>query len=203
MNTHSKSEKAEAKPDKAVRIKDAATRVFANKGFYNSTIADVAKVAEVAEGTIYLYFKNKDDLLISIFEGSMDFFIQQVTQEIATVKNPEDKLKKFISLHLRLVQENPDLAQVLQIELRQSTKFMKEYEGGKFGDYLNVVRNILEEGREQGVFRKDIEPRILRRTIFGAVDEMALDWLLMPKKKYTLEACAEQLSALFLKGIIN
>lgn len=189
------------KTDKALRIKEAATRVFSQKGFYNSTIADVAKVAEVAEGTIYLYFKNKDDLLISIFEGSMDFFIQQVTQEIAQVVSPDEKLKRFISLHLRLVQENPDLAQVLQIELRQSTKFMKEYEGGKFGDYLNVVRNILEEGREQGVFRQDIEPRILRRTIFGAVDEMALDWLLMPKKKYSLEVCAEQLSALFLNGI--
>ncbi len=207
MSAHSKADKPENKPDakadKAIRIKDAATRVFANKGFYNSTIADVAKVAEVAEGTIYLYFKNKDDLLISIFEGSMDFFIQQVTAEIATVGNPEDKLKRFINLHLKLVQENPDLAQVLQIELRQSTKFMKEYEGGKFGDYLNVVRNILEEGRDQGIFRQDIDPRILRRTIFGAVDEMALDWLLMPKKKYSLEACAEQLSALFLKGITN
>ena len=189
------------KTDKALRIKEAATRVFSKKGFYNSTIADVAKVAEVAEGTIYLYFKNKDDLLISIFEGSMDYFIQVVTSELEPEKDPREKLRKFINLHLKLVEKNPDLAQVLQIELRQSSKFMKEYEGGKFGEYLNVVRTILEEGREQGVFRQDIEPRILRRTIFGAVDEMALDWLLMPKKKYSLEVCAQQLSDLFLKGI--
>ena len=189
------------KTDKALRIKEAATRVFSKKGFYNSTIADVAKVAEVAEGTIYLYFKNKDDLLISIFEGSMDYFIQVVTSELEPEKDPREKLRKFINLHLKLVEKNPDLAQVLQIELRQSSKFMKEYDGGKFGEYLNVVRTILEEGREQGVFRQDIEPRILRRTIFGAVDEMALDWLLMPKKKYSLEVCAQQLSDLFLKGI--
>ena len=189
------------KTDQALRIKEAATRVFSKKGFYNSTIADVAKVAEVAEGTIYLYFKNKDDLLISIFEGSMDYFIQVVTSELEPEKDPREKLRKFINLHLKLVEKNPDLAQVLQIELRQSSKFMKEYEGGKFGEYLNVVRTILEEGREQGVFRQDIEPRILRRTIFGAVDEMALDWLLMPKKKYSLEVCAQQLSDLFLKGI--
>ena len=187
--------------DKSLRILDAATRVFARKGFYNSTIADVAKAAEVAEGTIYLYFKNKDDLLISIFEHSMEIFIQEVTKELERVDDPRGKLKTFLSLHLQLVQKNPDLAQVLQIELRQSSKFMKEYEGGKFSDYLNLVRGILEEGQEKGVFRKNLEPRILRRAIFGAVDELALEWLLMPKKKYSLEECAEQISDMVIRGI--
>lgn len=187
--------------DKSLRIMDAAIRVFARKGFYNATISDVAKVAEVAEGTIYLYFKNKDDLLISIFEHSMDLFIQEVKKELDGLEDPKEKLKKFLALHLRLVQKNPDLAQVLQIELRQSSKFMKEYEGGKFSDYLNVVRAILEEGQAKGVFRKDLEPRILRRAIFGAVDEMALEWLLMTKKKYSLELCTEQIGELFIRGI--
>lgn len=183
------------------RILEAATRVIAKKGFYNSTIADVAKAAEVAEGTIYLYFKNKDDLLISIFEHSMDLFIQEVQKELEGIKDPKEKLKKFLALHLQLVQENPDLAQVLQIELRQSSKFMKEYEGGKFGDYLNVVCTIMEEGQGTGVFRKELEPRVLRRAIFGAVDEMALEWLLMKKKKYSLEEGAEQISELLIKGL--
>ena len=189
--------------EKASRIRDAATVVFAKKGFYNATIADVAKAAEVAEGTIYLYFKNKDDLLISIFEQSIDFFIQEVKKEIDGIKNPKDKLRRFLTLHLKLVQENPNLAQVLQIELRQSSKFMKEYEGGKFADYMNVVRAILEEGKELGVFREDINPRILRRAIFGAVDELALEWLVMEKKKYSLEECADQISNVFIKGIIK
>jgi TetR/AcrR family fatty acid metabolism transcriptional regulator len=189
------------KEDKSLRILDAAIRIFARKGFYNSTIADVAKVAEVAEGTIYLYFKNKDDLLISIFEHSMDLFIAEAQKELGGVDDPKDKLQRFIALHLKLVQKNPELAQVLQIELRQSSKFMKEYEGGKLIDYLNVVRGILEEGQAQGVFRKGLEPRILRRAIFGCIDELALEWLLMTKKKYSLEACAEQVSDLFIRGI--
>ena len=189
------------KEDKSLRILDAAIRVFARKGFYNSTIADVAKIAEVAEGTIYLYFKNKDDLLISIFEHSMDLFIQEANKEIEGIEDPKEKLKRFVSLHLKLVQKNPELAQVLQIELRQSSKFMKEYEGGKFSDYLNVVRSILEEGQEKGIFRKSLEPRILRRAIFGAVDELALEWVWMSKKKYSLEACAEQVGEMFIKGI--
>lgn len=192
-----------SKEEKSLRILDAAMRIFARKGFYNATIADVAKVAEVAEGTIYLYFKNKDDLLISIFEHSMDLFIEEAQKELAGVADPKEKLKRFIGLHLRLVQKNPELAQVLQIELRQSSKFMKEYEGGKFSDYLNVVRGILEEGQASGIFRKDLEPRILRRAIFGCVDELALEWLLMTKKKYSLEACAEQVGDLFVRGISN
>lgn len=187
--------------NKTIRILDAATRIFAKKGFYNATISDVAKVAEVAEGTIYLYFKNKDDLLISIFEHSMDLFIQEVNRELTGVPDPKEKLKRFLSLHLRLVQKNPDLAQVLQIELRQSSKFMKEYEGGKFSEYLNVVRSILEEGQQKGIFRPEIDPRILRRAIFGAVDEMALEWIWMKRKKYSLEACVEQIGSLFIKGI--
>lgn len=191
------------KEDKSLRILDAAIRVFARKGFYNSTIADVAKVAEVAEGTIYLYFKNKDDLLISIFEHSMGLFIEEAESELQLVEDPKEKLKRFISLHLRLVQKNPELAQVLQIELRQSSKFMKEYEGGKFSEYLNVVRRILEDGQEKGVFRRDFEPRILRRAIFGCIDELALEWLLMSKKKYSLETCADQVGDLFVRGISN
>jgi TetR/AcrR family fatty acid metabolism transcriptional regulator len=190
-----------AKEEKSLRILDAAIRIFARKGFYNSTIADVAKVAEVAEGTIYLYFKNKDDLLISIFEHSMDLFIAEAQKELEGVADPKEKLKRFIALHLKLVQKNPELAQVLQIELRQSSKFMKEYEAGKLIDYLNVVRGILEDGQAQGVFRKGLEPRILRRAIFGCIDELALEWLLMTKKKYSLESCAEQVSDMFIRGI--
>ncbi len=187
---------------KSVRILEAATKVFAKKGFYNATIADIAKVAEVAEGTIYLYFKNKDDLLISIFENSMELFLQEARREIEGVGDPKEKLRRFIGLHLRLVQENPDLAQVLQIELRQSSKFMQEYQGGKLSEYLNVVRGILEEGQSRKIFRQEIDPRILRRAIFGAVDELSLEWLLMQKKKYSLESCAGQVSDLFIRGIL-
>ena len=129
--------------EKYQKIILAATKVFAQKGFYNSKVADVAKEANVADGTIYLYFKNKDDLLISIFEESIDTFTLEVQKQIAGVTDPIEKLKRFITLHLELVRSNQDTAQVLQIELRQSTKFIKEYAGTKFKDYLNIVSDIL------------------------------------------------------------
>lgn len=187
--------------DKYERIIQAATRVFASKGFYNAKVADVAREADVADGTIYLYFKNKDDLLISIFEHSMDTFIHALQRTLEGVTSPVEKLKRFICLHLELVQNNQDVAQVLQIELRQSSKFMKEYAATKFKDYLDIIAKILEEGQGQGLFNPAINPSIIKRTIFGAVDEMALDWVLMKKKKYSIEEVAEQLCILFANGL--
>lgn len=189
-------------PDKRIKIIEAATRVFSEQGFYNSTVADVAREADVADGTIYLYFKNKDDLLISLFEHSMEFFIQAAHEEMATTTNPAEKLKKFIALHLHLVQRNQNLAQVIQIELRQSSKFMKEYANEKFFEYLSIVQKILEEAQEKGIFRRDADPVILKRAIFGAVDEMALEWVLMKKKRYSMDQAADQLCTMFIEGLL-
>lgn len=187
--------------EKYQKIIQAATHVFAQKGFYNSKIADIAKEAQVADGTIYLYFKNKDDLLISIFESSIDNFTSEVQKIVETIQNPVEKLHRFIWLHLELVRLNQDTAQVLQIELRQSSKFMKEYAATKFRDYLDIIARILQEGQEQGVFKSAMNPAIVKRAIFGAVDEMALEWVLMKKKKYTMEEVAEQLCAMFIDGL--
>lgn len=188
-------------PIKREKIIRAATQVFAQNGFYNSTVADVAHEADVADGTIYLYFKNKDDLLISIFEASMDMFILSATEELKKYHSATDQLKKFIELHLKLVQENQDIAQVIQIELRQSSKFMKEYVNTKFFEYLGILETILIQGQQRGEFRKTANAEILKRTIFGAIDEMALEWVLMKRKRYSMEQAASQLCDLFVKGL--
>jgi len=190
-----------AQSDKYQKIIQAATHVFASKGFYNSKVSDIASEADVADGTIYLYFKNKDDILISIFEYSMDTFIGSVERTLQGIKDPIEKLHRFIFLHLELVQNNQDVAQVLQIELRQSSKFMKEYAATKFMDYLNIISKILEEGQSGGVFKKEINPMIVKRAIFGAVDEMALEWVLMKKKKYSMQEVADQICRMLTEGL--
>lgn len=196
-------------PDKKIsaqkyqRIIDAAIKVFSKKGFYNAKVADVAREADVADGTIYLYFKNKDDLLISIFEHSMDYFFQQVGDRLNEITDPKEKLKKFIELHLTLVQKNQDLTQVLQIELRSSNKFMTEYKAEKFFQYLRLVENIIIEGQSQGLFRKDINAQIAKRVVFGAIDELALEWVLNKKQRHTMEDVAQQLFTILHEGIKN
>ena len=189
--------------DKYGRIITAATRIFAEKGFFKTTVSDIASAAEVAEGTIYLYFKNKDDVLISIFENSMDMFLREAEQDLAKINNAAERLRRFIHLHLRLVEEHKDLARVLHVELRQSAMFMREYRGGKFRDYLQFVQTLIEEGQSQDIFRSDLDPRLLRRSIFGALDETALRWVVSEKKPYDLDECADQLADLFLNGLIK
>lgn len=188
---------------KRQRIIEAAIMVFSENGFYNSTVADVASKADVADGTIYLYFKNKDDLLISIFEYSMDIFIQASEEKLKTTEDPKEKLEKFIHLHLELVQKHQELAQVIQVELRQSSKFIKEYVNEKFFQYLGIVGNILEEGKEKGTFKNNLHSSVLKRALFGAIDEIALEWVLMKKKRYSMEEAARQLTIMILDGIAN
>src|SRR2546430_7033936 len=126
MSGHSSAGPAEG--GKRSRILDAAVRVFAEKGFYGARVAEIAREAGVADGTIYLYFKSKDDLLISLFEDRMENVNQNLRDAIAAAPadDPIAKLRSAIRLHLVLVEKNQHLAEVLTVELRQSAKFMKE-----------------------------------------------------------------------------
>ncbi|MBD3287851.1 TetR family transcriptional regulator [candidate division KSB1 bacterium] len=187
--------------DKRQRILKAAARVFSRKGFYKSTVAEIAKEAQVADGTIYLYFKNKDDILITLFEDEMATVIREMKQELSGLDTAEQKIRKFIEKHLALIDENRELAEVIQIELRQSHKFMKEYSGTKFRDYVNIISSIINEGQKNGEFNQDIIPGIAKIVLFGSLDELSNYWVLSKRKKYSLSLCAQITGDIFLSGI--
>jgi len=192
-----------AKDDKRSRILKAAVKVFAQRGFYNAKVSQIAKHAGIADGTIYLYFKNKDEILISIFEEEMAKFISKIRSLIESETCVKKKLEVFVKTHLDFVKKNPKLAQVFQLELRQSNKFIKEYAGSKLKEYLNVAGDIFEEGQRQGIIRKDIHPGLMKRALFGSLDEVATHWVLMKNGKYDLEKSAEQIADIFMSGIIT
>jgi TetR/AcrR family fatty acid metabolism transcriptional regulator len=183
------------------QIIEAAVKVFAKKGFYNAKVSEIAREANVADGTIYLYFKNKDDILISLFEEKMHLWIEHVEEEISKVEDPLEKIRAFVGQHLSMIKENKYLAEVMQIELRQSSKFMRRYVPVKFLEYLDLIGRIIEEGKQRGVIRKDVIPAIAKRAIFGALDEMLLYWVLAKKPKYSMEESIEQLSHLLIDGL--
>ena len=119
-------------PEKRVRILDAALKVFATRGFYNAKVSEVAREAGVADGTIYLYFESKDALLIALFEDRMQRIIARANDELARSEGSVlDKIRQAIALHLSLVVDDPDLAEFITVELRQSGKFIKEYDNTK------------------------------------------------------------------------
>jgi TetR/AcrR family transcriptional regulator, fatty acid metabolism regulator protein len=167
-----------SREDKRRRIVDAAVHVFAEKGFFGARVAEIAEAAGVADGTIYLYFKSKDDILISLFEEKMAEIIKRLQEILSGLDDPEVKMRRYIVEHLKLVAEQPHLMQVLTVELRQSARFIKEYSPKAFARYLAVIGNILEEGQRKGIFRRDLEPSIFRRALFGAIDEISLEWVL-------------------------
>ena len=193
--------KKENNKDKRERILKAATQVFARNGFYKSKIAEIAQRANVADGTIYLYFKNKDDLLISLFEDEMNRIIQKMKEEISKADGFENKIRTFIQVHLDIVARNRDLAEVLQIELRQSHKFMKEYMGTKLNDYLNIISAIINQGQRNGEVRSDVIPGIAKRILFGALDELSGFWVLSKNKRYSLAISGKTLGDIFIMGL--
>jgi len=187
--------------EKRDRILRAAVKIFSRKGFFNSKVSEIARAASVADGTIYLYFKNKDDLLISLFEEKMGEVVADVRRRTADGGNALEKLKIFIGNHMDLLEREAGLVEVLQVELRQSTKFLKDYTPVKFFEYLEIISDILEEGKKEGVLRPDLNISIARRAIFGALDELSLTYILSRKPKYHPAVTAAELCRLLLEGL--
>jgi len=196
--------KDRSRTDKRERILAAAVKVFAERGFYNAKVSQVAAEAGVADGTIYLYFKNKDDLLISAFEDRMSWINSRLTNELETRQPPVDRLRRFFAMHLLLAVHSRDLAEFITVELRQSARFIKEYKNPKFAEYLNILRGLIVEGQQQGAFRRDVDARIVTRALFGMLDEVMLT-LVLSRKTPTEEQVAfyvDQLEKVVLQGLL-
>ena len=190
------------KSNKHTKIIEAAIIVFAKKGFFSARISDIAKEAKVADGTIYLYFNNKYDILISLFEEEIGKIILEIKLLLENATDPREMLHIFALHHMQLMAEHKELAEVLQMELRQSNKFMKEYRNTKFIEYVDVVSAIIHKGQEEGVFRQSLLPGVFKRAFFGALDETSRLWILSPDHHYTIDETASQISDIFITGIM-
>lgn len=179
----------------------AATKVFARRGYFNAKIADIAKEAGIADGTVYLYFKSKDEILHSVFDQAMEEFIADGKKELAELDAPQDKLRRIAELHLEKLGADRDMAIVFQIELRGSTKFMREFSAAGFAEYLGIIHDTIEEGQRQKIFRDDIHPIICAKILYGALDEMVTNWILSPRK-YKLAPLADDVLKIFLGGVL-
>src|SRR5438132_12702675 len=157
--------------DKRARIIDAAIKVFAERGFHTATVAEIARVAGVADGTIYLYFKSKDDLLLRLFDEKMTDLLAQLRAALAEEKSAPARLRRFIQLHLSLVERNPDLAAVLIVELRQRAQFIKAADRAKLAAYVDLIAEVVRAGQESGELSDTISPATAKKAVFGALDE--------------------------------
>lgn len=187
--------------DKREAILRAAINVFARNGYFNSKVSDVASEARIADGTVYLYFKSKDDILHSIFDRAMAEFIAEGQRELAAIVSPIDKLTRIAELHLEKLGADRDLAVVFQVELRGSIKHMLEFSAAGFGEYLDIIKHTIEEGQRAGEFRNDIKSVVAAKMIYGSLDEMVTNWILS-KRSYPLEPLAAEVMKIFYGGIL-
>ncbi len=202
MAIHSAANKGKGSaPDKRDRILNAAIKVFAKNGFYATRVSEIAKAAGVADGTIYLYFKNKDDVLISIFEDGIRRLLT-ILRKVAASDDPvEQRIKRIIELQLGLLEDQRDLAEVITVNLRQSSRLLKQYGAPLFMEYIEVLAGVVDEGQKQGTFRSDLNSRVVARALFGALDGILLTWALGEADPQALRRAASHCASLFLEGL--
>src|SRR6266481_7967072 len=178
--------------DKHKRILYAAIEVFAEHGYFQARISDIAVKAGVADGTIYLYFKNKEQILMAALDFAFHRFMKVAKEEMKTIQGPRERLLRLAELHLEKMGENRGIAVVFQTEVRQSARFLKEFSHKHLIEYFDLVRSIVQEGQQQGIFRKEVSDKIAANCIFGALDAMVTSWLLS-EKDYRLAHAAPAL----------
>ena len=184
---------------KYMQIIDAAVIAIAENGYHQAQVSKIAKQAGVADGTIYLYFKNKEDILISLFEEKMGNFIEEIDQLIAGKEKATEKLLMMIEAHFELLSADHHLAIVTQLELRQSNKDLRMKINDILKGYLKVIDKILIEGKENGEFSSNLDIRLARQMVFGTIDETVTSWV-MNEEKYDLKALAHPVHQLLING---
>ena len=187
--------------DKRERILRAAVRVFARKGFYATRVSEIAKAAGVADGTIYLYFKNKDDVLVSVFEDRITKLIAVLRAEIDKGGTFDEKFRRVVELQLGLLEGQRDLAEVVTVNLRQSSRLLKQFATPLFTQYLELIAGLVAEGQREGSVRSDVSSRVLARSLWGALDGVAVTWALGGGEAGQLARAATQVSTVFLDGL--
>jgi TetR/AcrR family fatty acid metabolism transcriptional regulator len=190
------------KSEKYHQILDAAVKVFAEQGFFQSTVAQIAREAGVADGTIYLYFKNKDDILLQFFSFKTRQIFDRFQEVVDKAETSDQKLKNLISRHLEEFQRDMNMAVVFQAESRQvrQSRFIKKHVKEISKKYRDVIGDIIEQGQEEGKIRKDLYIGLVKRFILGAVEEVINTWV-MAGGKYDLVSMAEPLVDLVIRGI--
>jgi TetR/AcrR family transcriptional regulator, fatty acid metabolism regulator protein len=191
----------ELKRHRRAEILRAAVEVFADRGYFAARMREVAQHAGVADGTLYLYFKGKEDLLVSVLEEYADAFLTRARRDAERLDDPQEKLRMIVERHLFSMESDRALAQVFQIELRHTRRFLRQVAKGKVAQYLGLLQEVITDGVQKGSFRRDVPAEVAARAVFGAVDEVVTAWVLA-SRPWPLTSHAKPLVGLILRGLV-
>jgi TetR/AcrR family fatty acid metabolism transcriptional regulator len=184
--------------EKYQRILDSAIAVIAEKGFFGSRVSDIADRAGVADGTIYLYFKNKEQILMAAIDSAFMSFLERARLEPPA--DPRERLRRLAWLHLETLGSNRAMAVVFQTELRHSAKFLAQFSRRRLVEYFDLIRAAVRDGQQAGLFRKEVSDKIAANCFFGALDEMVTSWMLS-EHDYPLAGAADAVVDMVLRGM--
>ena len=204
LKSHASGKAVEAKPgrtpEKYDRILRGAITVFAEHGYFNARVSDIAREAGVADGTIYLYFRNKEQILMAALDFAFRSFLETAQAELAGISGARQKLQRLAELHLESLASNRGLAMVFQTEVRQSAKFLAEFSHQHLIAYFDLIRAVVREGQQSGAFRSDVSEKIVANCFFGSLDAIVTSWLLS-EREYKLAGIAAPLVDVILNGL--
>ncbi|MFC4776902.1 TetR/AcrR family transcriptional regulator [Paenibacillus sp. GCM10023252] len=181
-------------------ILSAAVKVFAETGYHGSQVSKIAKEAGVADGTIYLYFKNKEDILVSLFRDRLGELVGKFQESVEQSATAPEALRRICEIHYTELEQNPDLAYVTQIELRQSSLDLRKAIGQAVKPYIQLIEAVLVKGMEEGSFRANLDVKLTRLLLFGAMDEVVTSWLISGRK-YSLAAQIDNTADFFFRAL--
>lgn len=181
-------------------ILEAAVKTFARTGYHRTRVADIAHEAGVADGTVYIYFKNKEDVLISLFQDLMIRFVDELQSELVQCQDANEKLALIINYHLTTLANKPDQAKVTQIELRQIDQTINAGISKPLMSYFQLIEEVIDEGKEQNLYRQNLNTRTARKVVFGAIDEVVTCWV-MSNKPYDLSTLSEPVFDMLVRGL--
>ena len=196
--------------DKRVVILDAALKTFVRRGYPATKVAEIAFEAGVAEGTLYNYFQSKEDLLLALFDEKWGGIIDEIKKKVGRLDDPNKKLKAVFSLVVRMFKKNRHLAELFMVDVKQSSIFLTNYTINRIVQFLDLIEEILEEGKRKGIYRKDLDSRVAKMVIFGAAQGILLSWVLSESKaiknqtfKFSLYRAAKTLKDVFKSGLVE
>jgi TetR/AcrR family fatty acid metabolism transcriptional regulator len=186
------------------QILDAAVRVFAKKGYHASRVSDIAGEAGVAYGLVYHYFESKDAVLEAVFREMWEMMVAALEAVERLDESPREQLRKCCAIVLRTWRDYPDVVRVLVREVaRSGEQLQREVE--EIAQAFEVLERVVARGREQGVFRGDVSPRLGAWIVYGALEEILTGWVLgrLPGGEDDVREAERAVVAILCDGLVS
>jgi TetR/AcrR family transcriptional regulator, fatty acid metabolism regulator protein len=202
--------KSENRSDKRKLILDAALKTFVKRGYPDTRVSEIAAEATVAEGTLYNYFSSKEEILLALFDEKWGGIIDEIKKKISRLDDPNDKLKAIFSMVVTMFKKDRHLAEIFLIDIKQSSIFLNNYTINRIVEFIDLIEEILEEGKKKGIYRKNLDTRVAKMVIFGAAQGILLSWVLNESKavksrafQFSLFRAARGLKNIFKSGLME